>query len=76
MRPESESETRKYRIDRQLTDAGWSIIDYVKVHDLSSLNGYAVEEFPTANGPADYALVVINQSEKKNHLWTAASQRL
>ena len=26
--------------------------------DLSGLNSHAVEEFPTADGPADYALFV------------------
>jgi type I restriction enzyme, R subunit len=55
---ESEQQTRKKRIDKQLTDAGWNIIDYSGVKDITLLNGFAVEEFPTNNGPADYALVV------------------
>jgi type I restriction enzyme R subunit len=55
---ESERETRKKRIDKQLTDAGWKIMDYQEVKDITLLNGIAVEEFPTNNGPADYALIV------------------
>ncbi len=55
---ESERETRKKRIDKQLTDAGWKIMDYQEVKEISLLNGIAVEEFPTNNGPADYALIV------------------
>jgi type I restriction enzyme, R subunit len=36
----------------------WSIVPFSKTLDLSSLNNVAVEEYPTANGPADYALFV------------------
>jgi len=36
----------------------WSIVRYREGLNLSSLHCHAVEEFPTANGPADYALFV------------------
>lgn len=55
---ESEKVTRKKRIDKQLQYAGWIIIPYKEEMDFSVLTNHAVEEFQTANGPADYALVV------------------
>jgi type I restriction enzyme R subunit len=58
--PESEQQTRRKRIDRQLTSplAGWKIVSYTSNLDLSQLDGVAVEEYPTDSGPADYALFV------------------
>lgn len=58
--PESEYKTRKTRIDAQLKalNPSWRIIPYQENLDISSLNSHAVEEFPTENGPADYALFV------------------
>jgi type I restriction enzyme, R subunit len=54
---ETEKITRKNRIDKQLKDAGWiNIIPYKAGMDFSKLTNHAVEEFETANGPADYAL--------------------
>jgi type I restriction enzyme, R subunit len=52
--------TRKKRIDTKLRslEPAWKIIPYKEGMDLSGLNRHAVEEFPTANGPADYALFV------------------
>jgi type I restriction enzyme R subunit len=52
--------TRKKRIDTKLSslEPAWEIIPYKEGMDLSRLNCHAVEEFPTANGPADYALFV------------------
>ncbi len=58
MTPESERITRKFRIDKQLVDAGWFITPYKEGIDISALSNHAIEEFPTATGPADYALVV------------------
>ena len=58
MNGESEYITRKYRIDKQLQSSGWSIIHYSKLNADTILSNHAVEEFETANGPADYALVV------------------
>lgn len=55
---ESEKITRKKRIDTQLIKLGWHIIPYEMGLNTSSLVQHAVEEYPTANGPADYALFV------------------
>ena len=55
---ESEKITRKIRIDQQLKAAGWLIVPYSEGMDLSVLANHAIEELQTANGPADYALVV------------------
>lgn len=58
--PELEWLTRKRRIDAQLRalKPGWDIIPFSKGQSLSTLTHHAVTEFPTANGPADYALFV------------------
>lgn len=55
---EYEWQTRRDRINKKLQSLkpSWKIIEYASDLDVSSLNGHAVEEFPTANGPADYAL--------------------
>lgn len=53
---ESEKQTRKKRIDKQLKASGWLIVPYSEGMDFSSLSNHAVEEFQTKNGPADYAL--------------------
>ena len=53
---ESEKVTRKIRIDQQLKAAGWKIVKFASVVDFSQLTHHAVEEYETANGPADYAL--------------------
>src|SRR5262245_47614820 len=53
----SEWLTRKQLIDTKLESAGWKIVPFNPTQPLSSLNGCAVEEFATGNGPADYALV-------------------
>lgn len=53
---ESERVTRKKRIDPLLKAAGWSVEPFQAGMDLSRFNKCALEEFPTANGPADYAL--------------------
>ena len=58
MEYESEYQTRKKRIDKNLTAQGWTIIPFKEGMDLSSLKNHAIEEYQTANGPADYALVV------------------
>lgn len=55
---ESESQTRRDRIDGCLKQAGWDIIPWSPHVDIRSLKNHAVEEYPTANGPADYALIV------------------
>lgn len=58
---ESESQTRKLRIDASLLAAGWKLVPFRDNLKLGELNCYAIEEFPTTNGPADYALVVGGQ---------------
>lgn len=57
---ELEWQTRRDRINKRLTSLSspWKIISYKEGLNLSALSAHAVEEFPTANGPADYALVV------------------
>ena len=57
----SEWPTRKKIIDGKLKSAGWKIMPFVAGTPLSTCNGYAVEEFETANGPADYALCLGGQ---------------
>src|SRR5919108_218734 len=60
MMDESEWKTRKERIGKKLKSLNppWSIIKYYNGLDTSILQCHAVEEYPTANGPADYALFV------------------
>lgn len=55
---ESEKITRKKRIDQQLKSIGWLLVPYTEGMDISSLTNHAIEEYQTANGPADYAFVV------------------
>lgn len=52
--------TRKTRIDSKLKSLNpkWEIIRYQPSLDIASLTNHAVEEYPTDNGPADYALFV------------------
>ena len=60
MEDELEWQTRRDRINTKLTalKPAWHIIKYKDGLDTSNLNRHAVEEYPTANGPADYALFV------------------
>lgn len=55
---EAEWRTRKNRIDTRLKHKGWQLVRFVPGLDLKALDKVAVEELPTANGPADYALFV------------------
>ncbi len=57
---EREWQTRKERINTKLraTKPAWEIVRYYEGLDTSFLERHAVEEYPTANGPADYALFV------------------
>jgi type I restriction enzyme R subunit len=57
MSDESERRTRTERIDPELTWAGWKVVAYDPQKPLTAYENCAVKEFPTANGPADYALV-------------------
>jgi type I restriction enzyme R subunit len=58
MSHESEWQTRKQRIDARLKKLGWNIVPFSDALNLPALDKTAVEELPTANGPADYALFV------------------
>lgn len=49
------------RIDRQLAEAGWVVVDN-KAIDFSIGRGIAVREYQTAVGPADYVLFVDKQA--------------
>lgn len=54
---ESEQRTRKARIDPKLKSAGWTTITPFRADlDPARLTTTAIEEYETANGPADYAL--------------------
>jgi len=57
----SERLTRKKRIAPKRIDLGWEIVPYDEKADLSNYTRHAIEEYPTASGPADYALVVDGQ---------------
>lgn len=54
----SEYVTRKELIDKALKEAGWRIAPFDPSKSLDHFHGCAIEEYPTANGPADYALCV------------------
>jgi|GEM_PF-1495834 len=54
--PQSEFATRKQLIDRRLAADGWKVVPFNEQKPLASLNRCAIEEYPTENGPADYAL--------------------
>ena len=57
---EPEWQTRKQRIDSRLRSMNppWKIVRYRDGLDFAALDCHAVEELPTATGPADYALFV------------------
>lgn len=55
---ESEAATRIKRIDPKLTAQGWLVVDHQPAANLISYKRHAVREYPTTNGPADYALFV------------------
>ncbi len=57
---ESEWQTRKRRIDPRLEHQGWHVCPATSAGSCSHPH-CAYEEFPTANGPADYALSVDNE---------------
>ncbi|MGV8088102.1 MAG: type I restriction-modification enzyme R subunit C-terminal domain-containing protein [Methanomicrobiales archaeon] len=58
MTDEPEIVTRKKRIDPLLKSAGWTITPFTEGMDLIRFTKHALEEYPTENGPADYALCV------------------
>jgi type I restriction enzyme R subunit len=54
------SGTGAVRLDKRLRNLPqpWTIMPWRESLDMAKLTGHAVEEFPTASGPADYALFV------------------
>lgn len=54
----SEYLTRKQIVDAKLQTAGWKISRFDPDRPLTAFDRCAIEEFPTENGPADYALCV------------------
>ena len=54
----SERLTRWQQIDPKLVAAGWKIVPYEEGKSLVAWDNCAVAEYPTDNGPADYALCV------------------
>ncbi|MFN8159957.1 MAG: DEAD/DEAH box helicase family protein [Solirubrobacterales bacterium] len=61
MTRESEQTTRKQRIDPKLEAAGWAVAQSRKMTLGQALWPSALPEFPTLDGPADYALCVAQQ---------------
>jgi type I restriction enzyme R subunit len=57
-RPHEEPEwkTRKVRIDKRLDQSGWQVVPKGAVRPARFYQHHALEEYPTDNGPADYAL--------------------
>jgi type I restriction enzyme R subunit len=58
---ESERQTRKKPIDPMLTSCGWTVVPFDPAKSFSAYANHAVEEYPTENGPTDYALIVGGQ---------------
>jgi len=54
----TESATRRDHIDPKLAATGWVVTPYVQNIPIESYTHHAIEEYPTSNGPVDYALVV------------------
>jgi type I restriction enzyme, R subunit len=51
-----EAATRHERIDPKIEASGWKIVKFRNGLDLANCSGCAITEYPTDNGPADYAL--------------------
>jgi type I restriction enzyme R subunit len=58
---ESERRTRQERVDPALKSQGWKTVLFDAARPLSHYSSHAITEYPTQNGPADYALVVDGQ---------------
>ena len=57
---DSELVTRKKLVDKELRAAGWRVTPR-RDKPLNAFESCAIEEFPTANGPADNALILNGQ---------------
>ena len=58
---ESEYRTRRQRIDPMLEAQGWQGVPFDPARPLGQYAHHALTEFPTDNGPADYALIAASQ---------------
>ena len=58
---ESERHTRRTRIAPRLRACGWQIVTFDHRKSQSDYDHHAIEEYPTSNGPADYALIAGGQ---------------
>jgi type I restriction enzyme R subunit len=58
---EREWQTRKGRIDPQLDSLGWKVAPHDEARPLGGDKPSAIVEYPTDNGPADYALAADQQ---------------
>ena len=58
---ESEWQTRKNRIDPRLEALGWNVVPFDSGAPAREHTDFAISEYPTENGPADYALCVDGQ---------------
>jgi len=57
----SERDARKRLIDPKLAALGWQVVPFDPGRPLASYDRQAIEEYPTTDGPADYALTVGGQ---------------
>jgi type I site-specific restriction endonuclease len=57
-RDQSERLTRKRLIDPELESCGWAVIPFDSMPSAHKRGCDAIAEYPTDNGPADYALAV------------------
>lgn len=57
MSAESEWHTRRKRIDPILESQGWTVAEFKEGEPLSDAKLFALTEYPTKNGPADYVLM-------------------
>ncbi len=64
---ELEWKTRRDRINTKLKalNPAWNIVKYRPELETSTLNHHAVEEFPTANGPADVLPLIRHYADRK-----------
>jgi len=58
---EPEYHTRRQRIDPRLGATGWNVVPFDAATPPAHYTHHAVTEYPTDNGPADYALFVAGQ---------------
>jgi type I restriction enzyme R subunit len=58
---EPEWRARRDRIDPKLRALGWELVPWSPQQSLGDCTHYAVTEYPTKDGPADYALFVNGQ---------------